>query len=100
MGDVVRLKSEGPQIVGKARCLVCKHEWHAVAPVGTAYLECPKCTTHQGVMAGSVGADPAKDEAEWVCSCGCGCDVFKIVAHKDGRFKGVLCMRCGTGQSF
>ncbi len=99
MGEVVPIgQREAPHILGKARCLICKHEWGAVVPVGTAFLECPHCTMHQGVMRGSVGADPARDEQEWVCNCGC--DVFKIVAHQGGRFKGVLCMRCGAGQEF
>jgi hypothetical protein len=99
MGDVVTLvKPAGPFLNGRAKCLICQHEWQAVVPVGTAWLECQKCGNAQGVMRGSVGGNPAEDEMEWTCNCGC--DVFKIVAHKDGRFKGVLCMRCGAHQGF
>ena len=46
----------------------------------------------------SVGGDPARGEQEWTCNCGC--DVFKILADKAGKFKGVLCMRCGAQQQF
>lgn len=96
MGDVIPLEIEVPHIVGRARCMDCGEEWEAVAPVGTCYLECPKCSTVRGVMRAPIGGGVG--EGEWTCNCGC--DVFKILAHKDGRFKGVLCLRCGLEQKF
>jgi hypothetical protein len=97
--DVIPLRArepEGPYLSGRARCLDCGHEWEASAPVGTVHLECPKCTTSKGVMRGPVGGDVG--EAEWTCNCGG--DVFKIVARKDGTFKGICCLRCGAHQTF
>lgn len=37
-----------PHLSGKARCLACKHEWVAVAPVGVVWMECPACTLERG----------------------------------------------------
>lgn len=37
-----------PHLCGKAYCIGCQHTWDAVAPVGTVWLECPKCKTPKG----------------------------------------------------
>jgi len=83
---------------GQARCLDCRTEWEAVAPVGTCYLECPQCGTKKGVMRNPVGGAPEAEEAEWTCNCGC--DVFKLISHRTGTFKAIRCLRCGLPQTF
>ena len=85
----------GPWTQGPAKCLDCKHEWQHVSPAGTVSLECPQCGTMRGVLYGPVDAE----EGQSVWTCGCGCDVFKIVAE-NGKYKWTLCLRCGSPQSF
>ena len=92
MAEIISLseyKEENtPHITGPAKCLCCKHEWQAVAPVGTDFLECPECHTMKGVYYSPVlyGSD--------VWTCHCGCDLFRI--HPE---KGVYCPMCGQLQT-
>ena len=39
-----------PHLEGPAKCLACKHEWHAVARTGEDSVDmvCPKCDTRRG----------------------------------------------------
>ena len=61
-----RRLEKSPHRAGGARCLNCKHEWSAVAPVGTTTLECPNCHTFQGLFKGA-----SKTEfQQWQCACG------------------------------
>lgn len=55
-----------PHRSGTGRCLNCKHEWSAVAPIGTADLECPACSTFQGVFKGIASSQ----FMQWQCACG------------------------------
>lgn len=65
--DFTKAKEEKtPHNSGKARCLGCKHEWVAVAPVGTLVLECPSCQCDKGIFLGLV----SPDEYHWQCNCG------------------------------
>lgn len=70
MGGVIdfeaRKLERSPHRSGKARCLNCKHEWIAVAPIGTVDLQCTKCETFQGVFVG-ISATAFK---QWRCQCG------------------------------
>jgi phage FluMu protein Com len=75
----------GPHFSGEAHCLHCKHEWIAVAPVGTIELECPECKTMKGLL--RYGCEP---ETAWVC--GCGCHLFMISPQ------GTICWKCGEYQ--
>jgi len=75
-------EARGPQIAGPARCTACNHSWVAVAPVGTAWLECPSCSTSRGLF-----RFPALPASRWVCRCGC--DAFAITKQ------GLQCYRCG-----
>lgn len=53
MGEVIPLgrPEKDPHLEGVAVCAACRHEWQAVAPVGTAEsLECPSCGTLKGTM--------------------------------------------------
>jgi hypothetical protein len=73
-----------PHRTGKARCLNCKHEWVAVAPVGTHALECSQCQTFQGVF---IGASNTQFQ-QWQCCCG------EYLFYIDA--KGPYCAHCGT----
>ena len=64
--DFTKAKAElDPHISGDARCLACKHEWVAVAPIGTIWLECPAC----------------KDDYDGETCETCG---YTAAAHKEG----------------
>lgn len=75
----------GPHIEGPVRCVGCRHEWHAVAPVGVFNdLECPSCGAHKGIRLGTI--EPDGDV--WVCNCGC--SYFAL-----GRTGAPMCINCG-----
>lgn len=78
----------GPHLSGTARCLHCKHEWVAVAPVGTLSLVCPSCDLARGAWYRNAGVDGDY----WLCNCGS--EVFAV------RLAGILCMCCGVATSF
>lgn len=84
---------EDPHLAGHALCIGCRHEWAAVAPVGTWQLECPSCATLKGVWrypcGGAVG--------DAIFRCGCGCEALTAYLHA-GRFH-LKCMSCGTEQT-
>jgi hypothetical protein len=75
-----------PHLSGRARCLDCKYEWTAVAPVGTTWFECPKCLLERGRMFAQV----QRDAPHWHCNCGC--DLFYATAD------GMYCPNCGEWQ--
>lgn len=99
MGDVVSINRANPDtndhLVGTARCLDCGTEWAAVCEVGTTHLECPRCSTSRGVLAGPVDARVGQEKWE----CNCGCDLFKIIAEQQ-KFKAIICIKCGASQVF
>lgn len=74
-----------PHMRGDARCIMCKHEWVAVAPAGTCELECPQCLAYRGYF---MGAMITEDKVEYNCECGC--NVYKI-----GSEQQVFCAKCG-----
>lgn len=80
-------ESEQPHISGMARCLDCKHEWAAVAPLQTIWLECPKCTLLRGRFTGPY----EKAHAHWECKCGN--DLFCVTPD------GYYCPNCGVWAS-
>lgn len=66
--DLAAVKAERePHLSGKALCLNCKHQWVAVAPIGTLDLECPECTLPQGRYMHLVQDD---SDPHWTCQCG------------------------------
>lgn len=86
--DFAQAKAERkPHISGDARCLACDHEWEAVAPAGTIWLECPKCTLQRG----RYFAHTAPDCMFWLCT-GCGSDLFYVTP------RGNFCPNCGVWQ--
>ncbi len=80
-----RLEAE-PHMAGEARCLACKHIWPAVAPIGTAELECPSCALRRGVWVHPL--EPAAGEVVWECNCGS--QLYMLRLH------GAWCVGCGT----
>lgn len=94
MGDVVGFQKpeiSEPHLSGKAKCLCCKHEWVAIAPVGNTILECPKCDTANGTWYALTF--PGDGMEVWFCKCGNG--LYSIL--KDGR---AVCARCGETQTW
>jgi hypothetical protein len=77
-----------PHRSGFARCLNCKYEWVAVAPVGTCSLECSQCATMQGVFKGL----STTEHAQWQCACSEW--TFYIDVH------GPYCAHCGIRPQF
>lgn len=88
-----RPEKEEPHLAGEALCIGCRHEWAAVAPVGTWQLECPSCCTWKGVFRYPVGADVG----DLLFVCNCGCEALTAYMHH-GRFR-LKCMSCGTEQT-
>lgn len=90
--NIVPLRPEkrDPHVSGKARCLACKHEWVAVAPVGTIDFECPSCGLMRGAWMYPV--QPHRDEKVWQCACGATTFWFLILA--DGS-NWLTCVGCG-----
>lgn len=76
-----------PHLTGRAQCVGCRHEWQAVAPVGTEALECPSCGLDKGRFAEPVMAG----KTTWHCHCGN--DLFRICEPAE-----VYCVNCGTAQ--
>ena len=77
-----------PHGAGLARCVCCKHEWHAVAPVGTLWLECPSCGIHKGTWAYPYDLN----EGELYRACNCGNELFVVTPDR------ILCPNCGLNQ--
>ena len=84
----VEKEKRNPHLCGKARCLACRHEWQAVAPVGSTWLECPECKLLRGRF--TMPVERNNSEAHWHCKCGN--DLFYSVAE------GVYCPNCGEWQ--
>jgi len=79
-------KEREPHSTGEARCLSCNHEWIAVAPTGTVWLECPECSIEKGRFV----AHHERSGDHWECDCGC--DLFYITPD------GMYCPNCGDWQ--
>lgn len=82
-GKVVSLESKRPHLSGEARCLGCKHEWSAAVPMGSIWLECPKCSLKYGRLIHPV----ERGGKQWVCNCGN--DLFHL------KPEGMYCPCCG-----
>ena len=76
-------EDNSPHLTGEARCVSCKHDWAAVAPVGTVELECPSCSLMTGRF---INTALRGDE---YFECFCGCNLF--MHHRDG---GAYCAKC------
>lgn len=87
--NVIAFQPKADTLSGQARCARCKHEWVAVAPVGTEVLECPQCETMHGLFVNMV----ASNVGDLTYTCNCGCEA--LTAYKrEGRFY-FRCVTCG-----
>lgn len=84
MAEVISLDAHRPHYEGPVRCLDCKHEWQAVAPVGTLWLECPSCSLLRGRFIW-----PVQRQEILHLICGCGNDLFHLTEY------GPYCPNCG-----
>jgi hypothetical protein len=75
-----------PHSSGKAFCLDCLHEWAAVAPLGTLWLECPACT----LVRGRFKFFHEYEAQHWTCNCGN--NMFQVI------LAGIYCPNCGVLQ--
>lgn len=90
MADIIDFNSKKAHLSGIAVCASCHHTWSAVAPVGTIQLQCPACTTMNGIWMNPVGLEPDIK----VKTCSCGGQVFfitKEVYH---------CIKCGLEEPY
>lgn len=94
MGSVVAFERpvSDQHLTGVGRCVSCRHEWRAVAPVGVDWMQCPSC----GLMRGRFMHPVCPKDGEKVWTCACGCDVFMILANPVAA----MCIGCGTEQRF
>lgn len=74
---------------GPARCLNCKHEWEAAAPIGTLWLLCPQCDSSKGRFQ----LPHMHSGYHYVCECEN--DLFAIL--DDGT---TYCPNCGQVHDF
>lgn len=98
MADIYSFKKREPEppkhdphLQGPAVCLVCKHQWEAVAPVGTdaATLECPECHAFKGAFTRYV----QHNAPAWCCEK-CDGQLFMIMLVDDAP--SVACASCGN----
>lgn len=82
VSNVTDLDSRRPHQSGEARCTDCRHDWIAVAPVGTDWLDCPAC----GLSKGRFRHPSLRGSALFTCHCGC--DVFHLAPA------GPYCVNC------
>ena len=80
-------RARNPHLEGAARCLDCKHEWAAVAPVGTRWMECPSCSLIRGRFIG----EHRREGDHWHCTCAN--ELFYVTPD------GYYCPNCGEWAS-
>ena len=87
-----RREQKDPHMTGEARCLTCKHEWVAVSPIGTTWLECPFCMALSGRYINHVerAVTEGGQVEHWTCPCGN--DLFYISREY------IYCPVCGATQ--
>ena len=89
MAEILDLDKFRPHITGLAKCLACKHEWQAVAPIGTVSLECPTCALDKGVF------DAVTVPEVPILECACGCRHFFV---RENWL--VSCCLCGVSHRY
>lgn len=85
MGELILLDNQRPHLAGTGYCIQCKHEWAAVAPVGTTCLECPSCGSFKGIMKGLTEPEGL------VFACNCGNNLFFLTPNNYP-----MCCNCGS----
>lgn len=83
--DFMAAKRErDPHSTGLAVCLDCKHEWTAIVPAGTIWLECPACS----LVRGRFKYNHEREGDHWHCYCG----NYLFAVTEEGTY----CPNCGT----
>lgn len=90
MTNVVDINDKIPHVEGTAMCIICQHEWQAVAPIGARWLECPICHAKRGVFKHVIDL-PA---GGFTFICKCSGVVFYIAPD------GPKCLGCGFKHSW
>lgn len=75
---------------GSMRCMSCKHEFEAEAPLGVQDFECEKCGLLQAKWRNPIS--PPANTKMWVCRCEN--DLFFITPD------GIWCASCGLRAEF
>lgn len=87
--------NDHPHASGPFRCIACKHEWEAVAPMPldglSAVVECESCGCFTGQA--KYPFDVGKDEEVWQCGT---CTGHLFMITKTGTF----CVGCGKRANF
>lgn len=83
---LINLEEKRPRLFGEVLCLACKHEWEAVSPIGTEWLECPRC----GLLRGRYIYPCERPGLVW--SCNCENNLFYMIPD------GIYCPNCGEWQ--
>lgn len=86
-------EENSPHWQGSVKCVSCSHKWHAVAPIGTEWLECPSCGLERGHAYHPFGAQ----DGESLFVCNCGSEALTAYFRK-GQFR-FQCMSCGVDHS-
>ncbi len=90
MSNVISIDANKPHLGGPARCLSCRHEWHAVVVAGSEQsvggLECPSCSLSKGEFIHNA----APTDSTLIFQCNCGYDMFFVTLD------GVFCPGCGA----
>lgn len=76
-------------VEGEAFCLNCQAKWHARAPSGTEYMQCPECHLVKGKF---FLPFMKTDKRHWVCDCGN--SLFSVTVDS------IYCPNCGKDQEF
>lgn len=76
----------GLKLEGEAQCLACGEHWVGSTPIGTTWIECPKCGSERGVFRYPI----EYMTKHWFCTCGG--SLFYITP------KGCYCPACGLYQ--
>lgn len=82
--DIIEAKAHN---AGPAKCLACKHEWVAVAPIGVDTFECPACGCFKGLYKG-VAQRP--EHLHYTCGCKAQSQYFHLTDL------GPYCIACGN----
>lgn len=95
MAEVVSLaaarEERTPHWEGTAYCTGCHHEWEAVAPLESRWIDCPACGANKGCPKRPFGAA----EGDLLLTCtSCGGEALTAYQRK-GRMW-VRCMGCGA----
>jgi hypothetical protein len=77
-----------PHKQGPAKCMGCKHEWQAVAPLECIeFFECPSCSAMKGFF-----VRPVSRFQYPILTCNCGNDLMHVTQS------GTYCVNCGQWQ--